>query len=75
MKHSIGKLLKLMFAIIRQMSQTHSLARPLITSRLALLTISSLFNDRFGRSLRDFYLEFDKEAISDGERSENGRYR
>ena len=43
------------------MSQTHSL-----TGRLAILALSPLFMVRFGRSSRFFYLEFDKETISDG---------
>ena len=43
--------------------------------RLAFKTISPLFVDRFGRSLRYCYLEFDKEALSDGCRSENIWYR
>ena len=34
-----------------------------------------LFVDRFRRSLRFCYLEFNKEAISDGCRSGNARYR
>ncbi len=33
--------------------------------RLTLLTISPLLEDRFGRSLRFYHLEFDKEASSD----------
>ena len=37
--------------------------------------IFPLFVDRFGRSLRVFHLEFDKEAISDNCRSKNARYR
>ncbi len=40
----------------------HSLAH----GRLAFSTISPLFVDQFGRSLRFCYLEFNKEAISDG---------
>ena len=44
-------------------------------SRLALSAISPFFVDPFGRSLRFCYLEFDKEAISDGCRSEKYRYR
>ncbi len=64
---NVPKLLpKLSFIIIRYMSQTHSLA-----SRLALSTIYPLFVDRFGRSLRFLYIEFDKEAMYDGQRSEN----
>ncbi len=43
------------------MSQIHSLT-PSFTARLAILAISSLFADRFGRVL----LEFDEEAISSG---------
>ena len=38
------------------------------------MAISSLFVDRFGHSLR-FCHRFDKEAISDGCRSENARFR
>ncbi len=53
------------------MSQTYSLT----TSCLALSTISSLFVDRFGRSLRFCHVEIDKEENSDDKRSENGRYR
>ncbi len=41
----------------------------------ALSTIYPLFVDRFGRFLRFYHLEFDKEAISDGFGSENGRLR
>ena len=37
-----------------------------LTSRLAISTISPLFVDRFGRSLRVFHLKFDREAIYDG---------
>ncbi len=48
------------------MSQTHSRTKE---------TISPLFVDQFGRYLRFCHLEFDKEAISDGCRSENARYR
>ncbi len=43
--------------------------------RLALSTIYPCFVVRFGHSLQFCYLEFDKEAINDGERSEIGRYR
>ncbi len=52
------------------MSQIHSLMLHLVFS----LTFS-LFVDRFGRSLRFCHQEFYKEAISDGCRSENARYR
>ncbi len=52
------------------MSQTASLT----TSRLAFQPIYPLFVDRFGRSLKNCRLGFDKEAISDGCRSENARY-
>ncbi len=38
------------------------------------MTIYPLFVDRFGRSLRVCHIEFDKEAISDGCRSENAWY-
>ena len=38
--------------------------RPSLTGCLAVSTISPLFVDRFGRSLRG-YLQFDKEIISD----------
>ncbi len=48
---------------------TPSLAHSL-TSHLGLSTIYPLFVDRFGRSLW-----IDKEAILDGSRSENARYR
>ncbi len=37
-----------------------------LTGRLSSLTISPLYVDRFGRSLRFCYLEFDKKVISDG---------
>ena len=47
------------------MSQTHSL-----TGRLAILAISPLFVDRFGRSLLFCHLEFDEEAMYDDLRSE-----
>ncbi len=47
------------------MSQTHSLA-----GRLAISAISLLVVDRFGHSLQRCHLEFDKEAIYDGWRSE-----
>ncbi len=45
------------------------------TSRLALSAISPLFVDQFGRSLRFYHLDFDKEAISDGCWRENTQYR
>ena len=41
---------------------------------LDLTAISPLFVDRFGRTLRFCYLEFDKEAISDGCRSEDSGF-
>ena len=37
--------------------------------RLAFSTIYPLFVERFGRSLRFYNIEYDKEAISDGRRS------
>ena len=37
-----------------------------LTGRLAVSAISPLFVDGFGRSLRSFHQEFDKEAIFDG---------
>ena len=37
-----------------------------VTDSLTILAISSFFVDRFGRSLRFYHQEFDKEAISDG---------
>ena len=46
------------------MSQTHSDTH----GRLAFSTIPPLFVDRFFRFPRFCYLEFDKEAISDGMR-------
>ncbi len=39
---------------------------PSLTGRLDLSVISMLVADRFGRFLLFCYLEFDKEAISDG---------
>ena len=52
------------------MSQTHSVPHSL-TGCLAILTISLLFVDRFGLTLRVCHLEFNWKAISDGCRSEN----
>ena len=49
------------------MDVTHSLTH----KHSALSAKSPLFVDRFGRVLQIFHLEFDKEAISDGCRSEN----
>ncbi len=48
------------------------LQNSLTTSHLDLSSISSLFVDRFRRSLPFFHLEFDKEDIFEGKRSENG---
>ncbi len=47
-------------------SPAHSLTPSLTHKRLAISSIYPLFVDRFGRSLRLYNLEFDKEAISDG---------
>ena len=44
-------------------------------SSLALSTISPLFVYQFRRTLRFCHLEFDTDAISDGCRRENARYR
>ncbi len=60
--------------IVRTLVRYHSHNVPL-TSRLAFSSISQLFADQFKRSLRFCYLEFDKEAISDGRRSKKARYR
>ena len=46
-----------------------------MTSRLAFPAKSALFVDRFRRILRFCHPEYDKEAIPDGCRSENARYR
>ena len=56
-------------------SVTDSLVPSLTHSHLAFSAKSSLFVVRFGRSLRFCHLGFDKEAISDGCRSEIVRYR
>ena len=58
---------KLSFSIIRYMSQAHTLPH----KRLPFSTISTFFVDRFGRFIQFYYLDFDKEAISDDCRSEN----
>ena len=50
---------------------THSLTPSLKTERLALSTISSLLVDQFGLTLWLCYLEFDKDVISDCQRSES----
>ena len=47
-----------------KVSQSHSVPHSL-TGRLAFMSISPLFVDRFGSSLRFSHLEFDREAISD----------
>ncbi len=52
-------------------NHTHSLTNVM----LDLSTLSPLFVDRIGRSLRFCYLEFDKEAIFDVCRCENAQYR
>ncbi len=49
------------------MSQTLSL------THVKFWFFDNMFVDQFGRSLQIFHLEFDKEAISDGYRSENAR--
>ena len=56
------------------LTRYHRLTHSLMSS-LASLTIFALFVDRFGRSLRFYHQEFDKEAISDCCRIENARYR
>ncbi len=56
------------------MSETCSLT-PSLTGLLALSAIYALCLDRFGRPFRFCQLEFDKEAISDGCKSENARWR
>ncbi len=49
-----------------KLERCHSLTHSLTMSRLALSALSPLVVNRFGRSLRLCYLEFDKEAISAG---------